>query len=83
MIIDISKVINSINKEISEEVVIEMASFESRLGDFPILKKTPVTLTIANRENKQALMLKWQYRVAGVWKRFRHKSVSTLTKNFL
>ena len=56
MIIDISKVINSINKEISEEVVIEMTSFESRLGDFPILKKTPVTLYIANRENKQLLI---------------------------
>ena len=56
MIIDISKVINSINKEISEEVIIEMTSFESRLGDFPILKKTPVTLTIANRENKQLLI---------------------------
>ena len=56
MIIDISKVINSINKEISEEVVIDMTSFESRLGEFPILKKTPVTLHIANRENKQILI---------------------------
>ena len=56
MIIDISKVINSINSEISEEVVIGMTSFESRLGDFPILKKTPVTLQIANRENRQLLI---------------------------
>ena len=56
MIIDISKVINSINKEISEEVVIDMTSFESRLGEFPILKKAPVELHIANRENKQLLI---------------------------
>ena len=56
MIIDISNVINSINKEISEEVHIEMTSFESRLGDFPILKKAPVTLQISNRENRQLLI---------------------------
>ena len=53
MIIDISNVIKSINKEITKEVVIDMTSFESRLGEFPILKKAPVELHIANRENKQ------------------------------
>ena len=52
MIIDISKVVKSINKEVSEEVSIELASFESRLGDFPILQKSPVVLTITNQENK-------------------------------
>ena len=52
MIIDISKVVKSINKEVSEEVSIELTSFESRLGDFPILQKSPVVLTIANQENK-------------------------------
>ena len=31
MIIDISKVVKSINKEVSEEVSIELTSFESRL----------------------------------------------------
>ena len=51
MIIDISKVVKSINKEVSEEVSIELTSFESRLGDFPILQKSPVVLTIANQEN--------------------------------
>jgi len=56
MIIDISNIVKSINKEITEEVVIEMESFESRLGDFPILKKSPVELRIANRENKQLLI---------------------------
>ena len=52
MIIDISKVVKSINKEVSEEVSIELTSFESRLGDFPILQKSPVALTITNQENK-------------------------------
>ena len=51
MIIDISKVVKSINKEVSEEVSIELTSFESRLGDFPILQKSPVVLTITNQEN--------------------------------
>ena len=52
MIIDISKVVKSINKEVSEEVSIELTSFESRLGKFPILQKSPVVLTITNQENK-------------------------------
>ncbi len=52
MIIDISKVVKSINKEVSEEVSIELTSFESRLGSFPILQKSPVVLTITNLENK-------------------------------
>ena len=52
MVIDISSVVKSINKEITEEVSIELTSFESRLGDFPILKKSPVVLHIGNQENK-------------------------------
>ena len=52
MVIDISKVVKSINKEVSEEVSIEMNSFESKLGDFPILQKSPVVLSIKNQENK-------------------------------
>ena len=52
MVIDISRVVKSINKEVSEEVCIELTSFESRLGDFPILQKSPVVLTITNQENK-------------------------------
>ena len=56
MIIDISNIVKSINKEITHEVVIEMTSFESRLGDYPILKKLPVELRIANQENKNLLI---------------------------
>ncbi len=54
--IDISTIVKSINKETTEEVTIEMTTFSSRLGDFPILKKSPVELHIANRENKQLLI---------------------------
>ena len=53
MIIDISTIVKSINKEITEEVSIEMTTFASRLGDFPILKKSPIALYIANDENRQ------------------------------
>ena len=56
MIIDISSIVKSINREITEEVVIEMESFESRLGNFPILKKSPVALRIANSENKKLIL---------------------------
>ena len=52
MIIDISNVVKSINKEVSKEVSIELSSFESRLGDFPILQKSPVVLAVTNQENK-------------------------------
>ena len=56
MIIDISNVVKSINKEVSKEVSIELSSFESRLGDFPILQKSPVVLTVTNQENKAMLI---------------------------
>ena len=56
MIIDISTIVKSINKETTEEVTIEMTAFASRLGDFPILKKSPVKLRIANLENKKLLI---------------------------
>jgi len=56
MIIDVSNVVKSINKQISETVEIELSSFESRLGDFPILKKSPVELTVMNQENSALLI---------------------------
>ena len=56
MIIDVSTIVKSINRETTEEVVIEMNTFSSRLGDFPILKKSPVKLYIANQENKKLLI---------------------------
>lgn len=53
MIIDISDVLQSADKEIMEEVPVTLTSFESRLGTFPIQADAPILLTIANRENKQ------------------------------
>ena len=56
MIIDISTIVKSIIRETTEEVVIEMNTFSSRLGDFPILKKSPVRLYVSNQENKKLLI---------------------------
>jgi uncharacterized protein len=49
--IDISMIAKSINKELTQEVLIGLTSFSSRLGDFPIINKSPVTLHIRNEEN--------------------------------
>ncbi len=49
--IDISTIVKSINKETIFDVVLGLSSFESRLGDYPILKKQPISLRVANQEN--------------------------------
>ena len=49
MKIDISNVVNSINKVTTEELTLEMSTFESKLGTFPILKKSPIALRIENQ----------------------------------
>lgn len=51
MILDITDVIKTINKVKTFETPIELDNFSSRLGDFPITKKDPVNLTIANQED--------------------------------
>lgn len=56
MVINISDIIESVNKERTEEVSIEMEVFSSRLGNFPILSSKPIALHIANRENKELLI---------------------------
>ncbi len=56
MKIDISEVITSINKEIVREVNYDFDTFSSRLGDFPILSKSPVSLRLTNQENKRLLI---------------------------
>lgn len=56
MIIDISDILTSANKEKMVEASIELASFSSRLGDFPIKKKEPLNLKIANQESKELLI---------------------------
>lgn len=49
--IDISTIVKSINKEADYEAELGFASFESRLGDYPIQRKQPVRLHIKNQEN--------------------------------
>lgn len=56
MLIDISEIVSCENKEITKEVSIELDTFVSRLGEFPITKKAPIDITIANRENKRLLI---------------------------
>lgn len=51
MKIDLSIITKSINKELTQEADILLTSFRSRLGDFPIVRKAPVTLQIRNEEN--------------------------------
>lgn len=53
MIIDISDIVSCENKFITKQVSIELTSFVSRLGEFPIMKKAPVALQIANRDNSK------------------------------
>lgn len=56
MLIDISEIVSCENKEITKEVSIEINSFISKLGEFPITKKAPIDIRIANRENKRLLI---------------------------
>ncbi len=56
MIIDLSDILQSANKERTEEVKLSFSSFVSRLGDFPILTSAPIRLSIANQENKRLLI---------------------------
>ena len=48
--IDISTIVKSINKETTIETELTLTSFESRLGDYPILKKQPISLHISTFE---------------------------------
>ena len=56
MSIDISMIAKSINKEMVQEVELTLASFRSRLGDFPIISKEPIELHIVNQENAAVLI---------------------------
>ena len=56
MIIDISDILSCENKEESKQVQIELTSFISKLGEFPIISAAPIELHIANRENKRLLI---------------------------
>ncbi len=52
MILDLSALYSSENREEVKEVHIDMESFVSKLGVFPILKSSPFVLHLASRENR-------------------------------
>lgn len=50
MKVDITDVVSNENKSVTKEVEIDFTSFDSKLGNFPIIKKTPFTLQLTNEE---------------------------------
>ena len=53
MVIDVSDVISNENKELSKEVEIDFTVFDAGLGAFPVLKKAPFLLSVANVDSKK------------------------------
>ncbi len=53
MRVELADVISSENKEMSKQVEIELLSFDSKLGQFPVVKKEPFVLTFTNEENRR------------------------------
>lgn len=56
MKVDLTDILSSANKEETKTVPVDMMSFDSRLGSFPITKKEEVALHIYNEENKRLLI---------------------------
>ena len=54
MLVNLSDVLTSEGKVRSEEIPLEMTSFESRWGEFEIIEKTPVSFTFTNMEPGKA-----------------------------
>ena len=56
MKIDLSDIISSEGKEMSKQAVIELKAFQSKLGQFPIVKHAPFVLAFTNENNKRLLI---------------------------
>lgn len=56
MKVELADIISCENKEVSKQVEIDLMSFNSRLGEFPIVKKAPFVLKLTNEENKRLLI---------------------------
>ncbi len=56
MILELEDVCTFENKEVQIAVTIDMTSFDSKLGSFPIIEKKPFELQIVNEENKRLLI---------------------------
>ena len=56
MKIDLSDIISSEGKEMSKQAVIELKAFQSKLGQFPIVKHAPFVLAFTNENNRRLLI---------------------------
>ncbi len=56
MKVDITNLLSEENKIVEQQVETDLASFQSKLGTFPITKKMPFTLRCENQENKRMLI---------------------------
>ena len=56
MRVELTDVISCEGQEMSKQVEIELKSFDSRLGRFPIVKKEPFAIQFANKGNRLLLM---------------------------
>lgn len=56
MKIEITDLLSAVNKIEEQEVSIELNTFRTRLGEFPITKKAPFELHLENQENKRILI---------------------------
>ena len=54
MLMNLTDVLTSEGKVRSEDVVIEMTAFKSRMGEFFIVEKSPLKLTLSNKGNGRA-----------------------------
>ena len=56
MRVELADIISCENEEMSKQVEIELLSFDSKLGQFPVVKKTPFVLQFTNEENRRLLI---------------------------
>lgn len=56
MRVELSNVLAAENRSVVKKVEIELETFVSKLGEFPILEKAPFELHLENQENKKLLI---------------------------
>lgn len=56
MRVELSDIISNENKEMSEQAELELLSFDSKMGQFPIVKKAPFVMKFTNENNKRLLI---------------------------
>ena len=56
MLIDLSEILSLEGKTQVVEAPVSMDSFQSKLGDFPVAEKEPLSLTITNTGKKLSLI---------------------------